>query len=418
MIAFVQIVLQSPLLILPDEQLEALTYEGDALADAKQNGVLAGADQVQVSVLPPYRSQRPADASPGVGPGDPDLFNAADPQPVEEHIEIDGKAAIRCDAIAVRIDAPGFEFDRRRDGTAADTIRSLLGIACDAVNGILQRIRVLARATHLRPLEPDSILYRLVFLDDSEAPLEADEEKFRQTWTTSYRIRHVAVTHATWQEAVALGEYETPPWDALLLDAMDLDIDLGPSLVLAATAVETRIAHALDLLAKDKVPDGLWEWIKTRGGDYTKEPSVAEQLDALLKAFGGRSLKDDERLWAAGGHLRAARNSFVHEGRARFGKAKQVVTREKARELVVQAGEIIDFIEELLPEEARRPRLTNEVQVSTTLPLIQAEQQKAALTAVRGRGAGEPDAELRPGDERETANGEGPAPDVQPGDGA
>lgn len=376
-----------------------MTYEGDSLAEAKQNGALAGADEVQVSVIPPYRSQRPREATSEPGPGDPNSLNAADPQPTEENIEIDGKAAIHCDAIAVRIDAPGFEFDRTRSEAQATTVASLLGIAVDAVNGVLERIRVLARATHLRPLEPDSTLYRLVFLNDSGEPLDADPEKFRQTWNTGLRIRYVAVTDAMWQDAVALGEYETPPWDALLLDAMDLDVEIGPSLVLAATAVETRIAHALDLLAQGKLPDDLWEWIKERGGDYKKEPSVAEQLDTLLGVLGGRSLKDDERLWAAGVQLRDARNSFVHEGRARFGKAKRVVTRQKARELVMQAGEIIDFIEELLPEEARRPRETNPVQVTTTLPLVPAgQEQKGAPRSVRARGAGEPDAELQLGE--------------------
>jgi hypothetical protein len=146
-----------------------------------------------------------------------------------------------------------------------------------------------------------------------------------------------------------LGGYEAPPWAELLLDAMDLDAELGPSLVLAATAVETRIANALDLLAGGKLSDRLWAWLRDREGDYIRTPSVAEQLDVLLEVLGGRSLKDDARLWAAGVHLRDARNSFVHEGRATFGKSKQVVTREKARELIQQAGEIIDFIEGLLP---------------------------------------------------------------------
>jgi hypothetical protein len=151
---------------------------------------------------------------------------------------------------------------------------------------------------------------------------------------------------------------------------MDLDVELGPSLVLAATAVETRVATALDLLASDKVDDDLWAWINERGDDYTKIPTIAEQLDQLLKSLGGRSLKDDPRLWQAGVHLRQARNSFVHDGRAALGKkTKTLVTRTKARELVAQAGEIIDFIEALLPEDSRRPRLQNDVEVTTTKPV-------------------------------------------------
>jgi hypothetical protein len=110
----------------------------------------------------------------------------------------------------------------------------------------------------------------------------------------------------------------------------------------------------------------------------------------------------------AGVHIRDARNSFVHEGRARFGKAKQIVTREKARELAVQAGEIIDFIDALLPEEARRPRLKNPVEVTVTLPLIEpGEEQKAVTTDVRARSVGEPDThELGSEDQPEVQNGE------------
>ena len=40
------------------------------------------------------------------------------------------------------------------------------------------------------------------------------------------------------------------------------------------------------------------------------------------------------------------------------------VTAEKARELVLRAGEFCDFIDDLLPEDKRRPRVQKETSVS------------------------------------------------------
>lgn len=359
MIALFQVALPYDVLILPGDELQPLGYEGDAHIE--------GIEKFEVLVGPPYRSRLSEDKS-GVVIGDPDLFNPAEPQPIETNVEVGGVAPVRCDAIAVSIIAA--EFDRRQE-TAVATVGSLVVVVvvCDAMNGLLQRLRVLARATHMKPLTPDGLLYRLVLLDDAGALVEAEEGKWRQFGTASFQIRHTAMTPAIWEELAELGEYETPPWDELLLDAMDLDVELGPSLVLAATAVETRIAKALDVLAIGKISPELWSWINDRNKDYTKTPAVAEQLDQLLKSLGGRSLKNDPRLWEAGVHLRQARNSFVHDGRAVLGNAKTPITRQKARELVALAGEIIDFIEALLPEDHRRPRLRNEVQVTTTLPI-------------------------------------------------
>jgi hypothetical protein len=363
-IALFQVALPYDLLVLPDEQLEPLRYEGDA--------TIEGVDEFEVLVGPPYHSRLSEVQLERVN-FDPELFNPADPQPAATNITVGGIAPVRCDAIAVRI--VGSAFDRRQ-GRGAQTARALVVVVCDAINGLLERLRVLTRATHMKPVTPEGLLFRLALLEDSGALVEAEQGKWRQLNISRFQIRYTAVTPAIWQELVVLGEYETPPWDELLLDAMDLDVELGPSLVLAATAVETRIANALDVLAEDKVDGDLWAWINERDDDYMKTPAVSEQLDLLLKSLGGRSLKDDPDLWRAGVQLRQARNSFVHHGRAVLGrKTKTPVTRERARELVTKAGEIIDFIEALLPEEKRRPRLQNEVEVVTTTPLQIASPQ-------------------------------------------
>jgi hypothetical protein len=353
-IALFQIALPYELLVLPEDELQLLRYTSES--------PVAGTEAFEVVVGPLYRSR--------LSEADPDsviplhFFNPADPQPVDVTTEVGGVSPVRCDAIVVQIVAE--EFDRRVE-SSQETLQSLRDVACDATNGLLERLRVLTRAVHLKPLSPENLLFRIVMLDDSETLLELEEGKWRESGTHRFLIRLTAVTAPIWQELVDLGEYETPPWDELLLDAMDLDVELGPSVVLAATAVETRISTALDVLAADKLDSELWAWMNHRNDDFTKTPAVSEQLDQLLGSLGGRSLKDVPDLWEAGVQLRQARNSFVHEGCALLGKKTKVpVTREKARELVVKAGEIIDFIEGQLPVDQRRPRLVNEVKVTTT----------------------------------------------------
>jgi hypothetical protein len=362
MIALLQIALQPyELLTVPGQELTALRYSGDV--------AIEGIEVSNVLVLPPYRS-RLSERDAAQMDFDAELFNPADPQPVDANVTVDGVAAVRCDAIAVNIVTA--EFDRGIEGSQ-EAVQALLTVGCAAVNGLLERLRVMARATHIKPLPPpDKLLFRLVLMDDSGTPIAKEEGKWKQIHSSgSLLLAYTAVTPAIWSELVDLGEYEIPPWDELLLDALGLDAELGPSLVLAATAVETRVATALDVLAIDNVNPDLWAWINDRDDDYRKTPSIEEQLGELLRIFGGRSLKDEARLWDASIDLRRARNSFVHRGRPVLGKKiRTPVTREKARELVAQAGEIIDFIEALLPEDHRRPRIQAQSPVSVTMPLI------------------------------------------------
>jgi hypothetical protein len=350
-IAFFQISLSAELLIVAGSELAILEMQTE----------VDGHGPVTARVYPPYRSKRVPGAPPEVG--NLDEMNPADPQPSDPTTVIGESAVVRCDAIAVDLWSEK-EFERTIQQPG---IEPLLRTACDAANGVFERIRVLARATHLKPIRSDNVQFRLVFLTDDRDRVASEEGKFVETGNVQFRIQHVAVVPEIWQSVVELGEYGIPPWDELLLDAQDLDTELGPALVLAAAAIETRIATALDSLAAARLPTGLWRWVRERDADYTKTPSVAEQLDVLLRELGGRSLKEDQRLWEAGVHLRQARNSFVHEGRAMVGRReREPVSLERARELVHRAGEIIDFVEAQLPESDRRPRLQSIPVVTTT----------------------------------------------------
>jgi hypothetical protein len=356
LIALIQIALGSRFLLRPDDEFPLVSWEGD----------VEGIGRVKAVVYPPYQSElststfRVGDAVPLIN--DFEKLNPATPQ-VTPLIEIDGTPVVECDAIAVEFHAVDLDRTPGRSGP-------LIELALSVVNDFINRIRVLTRASHLRPLEFESTSFHLAFLDDARERLPKEEGKVGGVGKVGFRLRHVAITPDAWRAIAELGAYEPPPWDILLLDALDLDTDIGPALVLAAAAVETRIATALAVLAEGKMPEELWEWIAKRDGDYTKTPSVREQLDVLLAELAGKSLKEDQRLWEGGVHLRDARNSFVHQGQALIGKRPPTsVTRAKARELVVIASEIIDFVEALLPAAERRPRLDTLPSVTTTVPL-------------------------------------------------
>jgi hypothetical protein len=102
----------------------------------------------------------------------------------------------------------------------------------------------------------------------------------------------------------------------------------------------------------------------TDRGDFTKDPSTAEQLDILAKAMTGKSLKDDQRLWEGFRHLREARNRFVHEGRATLGRPAIPIDSSKASELVQNAESIVDWLGNLLPQAERRPRFESPTRVT------------------------------------------------------
>jgi len=155
-------------------------------------------------------------------------------------------------------------------------------------------------------------------------------------------------------------DYVAPPWETLLLDARVLLEserlpEVGPALVLAASAIETRIDDALRVLAERHggTVVALWSWLSKRD-PWWQEPSIVEKLSVVLGALTGRSLKDDNDLWEAFQNLREARNRYVHEGVAQIGG--QPVTSDQASNLVAKTRLILDWLEDGLPEEARRPR--------------------------------------------------------------
>ena len=111
------------------------------------------------------------------------------------------------------------------------------------------------------------------------------------------------------------------------------------------------------------MPSGLWKWINARD-DYRKEPSVEERFDDLLTILAGKSLKSDKDLWDTFKDIKNARNSFVHGGTPLIGK--QEVTLEETYRLILKAGDVFKWVEEILPVTHRRPLATSGVEVEYT----------------------------------------------------
>jgi len=270
------------------------------------------------------------------------------PQPLSPEITIDGIPAVGANAL--QVDFVKESFDRT---TGSDDPPKTLAFA--VVNSWISRLRTLGRAGHIRPLDPQSTIWRLTFLNDDETQLERQASLIRTRSGVSWTWKIVGLNEelATAIETLPW-TYEQPPSDRLLLDAHSALPEVGPAVVLGYAAVETRIAAALDRLAGlYGVGSAMWEWINSRG-NYTKEPSTAEQLDALLIAVCKRSLKVEKpELWQGFRNLGSARHSFVHEGEAKVGNT--TVDGLAANKLLVAAGEIIDWIENLLPPDERRP---------------------------------------------------------------
>ncbi len=68
-------------------------------------------------------------------------------------------------------------------------------------------------------------------------------------------------------------------------------------------------------------------------------------------------MKEESKLWQAFVDLRGARNSMVHQGKAyiKRGKKDVEVTPDLAFEMISNAGAIIEWIENLLPSEFKKP---------------------------------------------------------------
>jgi hypothetical protein len=299
-------------------------------------------------------------------------------KPAEQQIAnqdrmIDGAPTISANLI--QIDFMKDDFDRRKPKSSSFPAETEgdppLALMISVLNGFLGRLRAMIRGVPIRQASSES-LWRMRYLDDNGEELPINPELIRGRTGGKYTLAVVGLNAATWEKANSLpSDYVPPTWDTLLLDAVAMLPEIGAALVLANAALEIFIATTLDSLARLKqFPSDLWHWINDRDDDYRKQPSVKEEYDILLKTFAGKSLKEENDLWTSFVHLRDARNSFAHNGIAMIGKGKKtIVTLDDARHLINEAHAIVDWIEKMLPDELRRPRIERQANLMVQMQI-------------------------------------------------
>ena len=291
-----------------------------------------------------------------------------------EHVLLNGRKTVLTNLLQIEYRRDTFCRDAHtQEGTPADDppVTHAFGV----INGLLRRLRTVGQAARIREVDPTAVLWRFEYLNDDGTPLAHDQRYFRVRAGVSFRFEAQALLQAQWERIKALPiDYAPPPWDTLLLDAELMLPQIGPPLVLAFTAVETVAMATIDYLAgSSSTPPALWRWINERGP--LKVPTVEEQCGELLKVLAGRSVKDDAPLWESFKHLSTARNKFVHEGVATL--AGRTVTQSDALSMVTRAKEIVRFLEQFLPEEARRP-IVDEVVTWSSQQMLRAPTDEAS----------------------------------------
>jgi hypothetical protein len=228
-------------------------------------------------------------------------------------------------------------------------------LAFDIANGLLTRIRAVARGCEVHTLDAKRTPWRVDYLGDDGQPLAPIEGLHRCRFGHHVSFQATALTAAFWEQIGAMPRDFAPwYWGTLLLDAEALLPDVDASIALANAALEAFGKWLLDqLAAQQSLPSGLWDWINNRGF-FLKDPSVDDRFDPLLRAFTGKSLKDEPELWTAYKNLRQARNTFSHRGKPMIGDRE--VTVEVVTELIVKAKKIVDWCELLLPSHLQRPK--------------------------------------------------------------
>jgi len=279
-----------------------------------------------------------------------------------EELKMDGIPAFQADTLRIDFHKDNFE---RKIGEPIDPPQEVLS---RAVNSFLVRLRHVARAPQVRPMNFPWGTWRIQYLNDDESELEKKEGFVGGQGAVSFSVSLIALSQKVWDDIHSLEpEYEAPTWESLLLDAGSELPRIGPAVVLASTALEVFIAEVLDKLAEiKKASPELWKWINERG-DRLREPTVEEQFDVLLKYFTGHSLKEEQQLWRLFNNLKRARNSFVHEGFAKVDG--EAINTQAAQKLIVAATEVINKIKEWLPSELRWREFRHEIHIQASKKL-------------------------------------------------
>lgn len=273
-------------------------------------------------------------------------------------ININGVEAFEANILWIDFLKDSFDRKIQRESDPPSAVIS------SAVNEFLERLRYVLNAPQIKPINFEEYPWRLTYLYDDGNIVEKKEGYVRARGAMAVSFEWTALNTDIWNDIHELKPGWTPPvWKSLLLDARSLLPEVGPSIVLTATALEVFISQALNIFAeKHQTPNEIWEWLNNR--NWLKKPSVEEQYDFLLEFFIGKSLKSDSKLWEDFKNLKNSRNSFVHDGVPTIGN--NIVGVEKAKMFICVAEDIIDFVMENIPDEHKLPKYENKVNANMT----------------------------------------------------
>lgn len=274
-----------------------------------------------------------------------------------DEMQINGKPCYPANVITFTFQKDSFLRD---ENSPIDPPKELVQ---ETLNWFLGRLKFVAKAPQVKLIDFPHCQWRIVYLNDDLSELEETKGFIRGRGTSMFSITFLGCDTELWDLIYSLpDDFEPPAWHTLLLDARGALPHIGTSVVLSATALEIFIAELLEkLVKKTKIPKTLWSWLNNRDGKFSKEPSVEEKYDALLKLMTKNSLKTEHKLWKGFLELRNARNTFVHKGLAKVNGKE--LTVDEAQLLIANAELIIAKIREWIPERYRWPEINHTIEL-------------------------------------------------------
>jgi len=282
----------------------------------------------------------------------------------EAIIKINGKVTHYADILHIVFMKEDFE---RRELREFDPPESLIE---KVANDFLLRLRYVTNNSIIKPICDFSTTWKQVhYFNDDWSKItdnEADQIIIRMTDIKSAKVS--PITEEVWNDVNSLEPFSiTPSWNKLLLDSNAVLPEIGPAIILAFTSLEAFISNILDMAARYKqIDSGLWDWFYNNA-KFNKKPTIEDQFGFLCKYLLGESIKDTPHLWTAFKKLQEARNTFAHRGVSKIDGV--TVDLQLARDLIVKAKEIIEFVRNILPEELKWKVYNYDIAYEVDIPL-------------------------------------------------
>lgn len=243
----------------------------------------------------------------------------------------------------------------------------------EIVGSLLYRLRHVMRSPQVKGPEHGLGNARIEYLNDDGTELKPGKGLPRARMSRALKFSWVAVTPKIWEEVNNLPiDYKAQLWDDLLIEAKGETARAGLALVLSCTALEVLIETILSRFTPEK-DSAASEWAKK-----IRNKNPAEQYSKLLKTVSGHSLEEESKLWQGLNDLVDARNNFVHEGVAVFGKNRIEVDAKKTSEFIEITEKIVEKIRSWVPEEMRWKVFSHAADVKVTMMLLPAVESQSS----------------------------------------